>query len=202
MQKIPKFISFKGYIMKQKEDIQTAFKNKEWGWIISYLIFILILALCIIWGLKAIYNQAYPDKELYTSTQTIHQNTTEVSFNCLDINGRGCLAPLHVETLEAAWKFGETKGEPNKIYWWRVVVMALDPSIRNAVLPSGETIKPAYRDGSVYTFYIVDGEDIIDEKERENIISIGKTKYKVILLSISGAPNDLAYTFRIEELDS
>ncbi|MDP3980889.1 MAG: hypothetical protein Q8Q33_05690 [Chlamydiota bacterium] len=142
--------------------------------------------------------------EAYTSTQTVYENKPTTPYEYLDLDGRGQLAPLLFETIVAAAQFGEAKGEENKIYMHRVVVMALDPSVRYTegdVL--GDTFKPAYDPDKLYTFYLPDGTDITDENTSINIIPAGDKIYEVKLLSIDGRKDEqgrMSYTFKVEEV--
>lgn len=138
--------------------------------------------------------------KLYASTQIAYQNGPETELSSIDIDGRGMLVPMYSETIEAAVDFGEKFGEKGKMYMHRVVVMALDPSIRYTDLPSGKSFATAYDPDKLYTFLLPDGKDVKEEWVREHTISVNGGIYKVVLLAIDGRNNTFSYRFRIEEL--
>lgn len=179
-------------------------KNDRIGSFI-HLILAILFFIGIFFALIGLYKNAFPAKtvqELYISTQTIYENSPKSDFSYLDIDGKAWFVPLPWETIQAAIKFGEDKGEENKIYLERVVVMALDPSIRYAEISSATSLGTAYKPQDIYTFYLPDGEDIKDERAREHLINVKGTNYRIVLLSIDGrgAENRRSYTFRIEEM--
>lgn len=170
-------------------------------WVYLFLLFIFTFALIL--GGISLWRAAFPPKaiyEPYLSVQTVYENSPNSETSYVDLNGRGLLVPLESETLQAAIDFGKQIGEEGKIYRHRVVVMALDPATRYTDFPSGKTLSYFYDPQDVYIFYVPDGKDIRDKNAREHIIMVGEKKYRVILLTIDGRNNTLAYTFRIEEV--
>lgn len=181
------------------EEVDRAEINwTKWGTIFGGLGIVTMIVVAVI------VNQDSTKPKVYISTQTVYENKPTTPYEYLDLDGKGQLVPLPFETVEAAIQFGEAKGEENKIYMHRVVVMALDPSVRYTegnIL--GNTFKPAYDPNKLYTFYLQDGTDITDENASINIIPAGEKIYKVKLLSIDGRKdehNRMGYTFRVEEI--
>jgi len=170
----------------------------KWGTIIAGI----VAVPSIFFGIAAYLNTQ--ESEAYVSIQTVYENSPATPYEYLDIDGKAHLVPLPFETFEAAMKFGEAKGEKNKIYMHRVIVMALDPTVRYTegdIL--GSTFKPAYSPEKLFTFYLPDGVDITNENVRSNIVPAGDKTYKVTLLTIDGRKDEqgrIAYTFRVEEV--
>jgi len=205
------FLGFK-VLKTEVNQVQKHLGMKEsdapvWWIYFGVLTLVVISALL---GLKILIQEAFPRPDASEPyTDTIYQNSGFTELSYLDIDGRAWLVPLHYETLMKAKEFGEAKGEENTIYMGRVVVTALDPSMRYVELPSGITGGTAYKPENIYTFYLPDGKDITDDKAREHTIRIGNKSYKVTLLYIDGRDvkegdteklSKYAYTFRVEEV--
>lgn len=167
---------------------------------VVHLLLVILFFVAVAFGIIALYKTAFPAEifEPYLSTQTVSENKPDGELNYLDIDGKGIFVPMLSETLDAAIAFGKSKGEENKIYGERVVVMSLDPSIRYHESPSGISQGVSY--DNLYTFYIPDGEDIKDDSTREHRVSVGDSVYKITLLSIDGRNYTHNYTFRIEKV--
>jgi len=147
------------------------------------------------------YNEA---TKAYNNVQTIHMNMADGEYNSLDIGGKAELVPDLTATMQAAIDYGKRiKGQENAIYWKRVIVLSLNPTVLYTKSDSGIQMNRNYKPDSIYVFYYVDGEDITNEKLDENIIDLGDTKYLVKLLGIDtreAGIESYKYRFRVKEL--